>query len=260
MQCPACNHESPDESFGDPAKCPACGVYYEKALALKQRRAAVEQGPAQSDETGARPSIKSGWLGAKVSVEEGRQRRAQEQAEKARRVAKNAVVVTDVQIPFGSMVTLLVKLALAAIPAAIILALIGAVVFGVIKAVQDAYDQPEPVAKYGSSSSSRNQLIPVPSDSQASYEMLDIERASTNVVLTTRRTSGTGEASYAKRFVDCRMARWRYLGTGATLSEMEANEASSSPSGFASFERGSIAFHLAKKACDGIPGTHPSLK
>lgn len=34
------------------------------------------------------------------------------------------VVVTDVELPFGSMVTLLVKLALAAIPAAIIVALV----------------------------------------------------------------------------------------------------------------------------------------
>lgn len=39
MQCPSCDHEAPAGSFGDPARCPDCGAYYEKALALKQRKA-----------------------------------------------------------------------------------------------------------------------------------------------------------------------------------------------------------------------------
>lgn len=37
MQCPACNHEAASAVFGEPAKCPECGVYYHKALANKQR-------------------------------------------------------------------------------------------------------------------------------------------------------------------------------------------------------------------------------
>lgn len=37
MQCPACSHEAPDNAFGEPAKCPACGVFYHKALANKER-------------------------------------------------------------------------------------------------------------------------------------------------------------------------------------------------------------------------------
>ena len=40
------------------------------------------------------------------------------------------VVVTDVKIPFWSMVALLVKLTIAAIPAYLILLVIGALVFG----------------------------------------------------------------------------------------------------------------------------------
>ncbi len=38
MQCPACNHEASDEQFGGPLRCPDCGAFYAKALALKQRR------------------------------------------------------------------------------------------------------------------------------------------------------------------------------------------------------------------------------
>lgn len=37
MQCPVCNHEAPQSDFGDPLKCPECGVDYNKALSAKQR-------------------------------------------------------------------------------------------------------------------------------------------------------------------------------------------------------------------------------
>lgn len=48
---------------------------------------------------------------------------------------KREVVVTDVRIPFWSMVILMVKWAIAAIPALIILLVIGAVVSVVIAAI-----------------------------------------------------------------------------------------------------------------------------
>jgi hypothetical protein len=48
---------------------------------------------------------------------------------------KREVVVTDVKIPFWSMVVLLVKWAIAAIPALIILLVIGAVASAVMAAL-----------------------------------------------------------------------------------------------------------------------------
>ena len=48
---------------------------------------------------------------------------------------KREVVVTDVKIPFWSMVVLLVKWAIAAIPALIILIVIGAVASAVMAAI-----------------------------------------------------------------------------------------------------------------------------
>lgn len=45
------------------------------------------------------------------------------------------VVVTDIDIPFGSMVTFLVKGAIAVIPAAIILAILGAFLTFVFPAI-----------------------------------------------------------------------------------------------------------------------------
>jgi len=37
MQCPVCNCEAPQFDFGDPLKCPECGVDYNKVLSAKQR-------------------------------------------------------------------------------------------------------------------------------------------------------------------------------------------------------------------------------
>lgn len=134
MQCPACNKESDPSDYGDPARCPECGVFYEKALALKQRRLAAEADAAEAAKP--KPSVTSklaeGWSGAMVSVEEGRrQREAEQQRSMASRDASaaNPVVVVDINIAFGSMVMLLVKLAFAAIPAAII---VWVIVWGVI--------------------------------------------------------------------------------------------------------------------------------
>lgn len=45
------------------------------------------------------------------------------------------VVVTDIKIPFGSMVVLMVKWAVATIPALIILILIGSITIALIKAL-----------------------------------------------------------------------------------------------------------------------------
>ena len=45
------------------------------------------------------------------------------------------VVVTDIKIPFRSMVVLMVKWAVATIPALIILILIGSITFGIINAL-----------------------------------------------------------------------------------------------------------------------------
>ena len=50
---------------------------------------------------------------------------------------RQRVVVTDIKMPFASMVVFLVKLAIAAIPAMIILSLIGALVTALIGAFFD---------------------------------------------------------------------------------------------------------------------------
>jgi len=50
-------------------------------------------------------------------------------------VEKYEVVVTDVQMPFGSMVIFMIKWAIATIPAAIILFVIGAILMGILAGI-----------------------------------------------------------------------------------------------------------------------------
>jgi hypothetical protein len=52
-------------------------------------------------------------------------------------IGKTEVVLTDVRIPFGSLVSLWIKVAIAAIPAAIILAFIGVALSSVIVGMLD---------------------------------------------------------------------------------------------------------------------------
>jgi len=49
------------------------------------------------------------------------------------------VVVTDINIPFRSMVVLMVKWAVATIPALIILILIGSITFGILNALMGSW-------------------------------------------------------------------------------------------------------------------------
>lgn len=51
----------------------------------------------------------------------------------------NRVVVTDIKIPFHSMVVLMVKWAVATIPALVILILFGSITFGIISSLMGSW-------------------------------------------------------------------------------------------------------------------------
>lgn len=137
MQCPNCEYVATEEAFGDPAKCPDCGVYYAKALANKIRKDNAEAARAAEREMAtAAPSVVEN---IRESVKAGRARRAEEEAAKLR--AKSAalarpVIVVDINMGFWSMVQFMVKWALATIPAALILLLFfggAASIFGLLR-------------------------------------------------------------------------------------------------------------------------------
>lgn len=43
MQCPDCGHQAPVADFGDPLRCPDCGIYYEKAVIARDQKARLDQ-------------------------------------------------------------------------------------------------------------------------------------------------------------------------------------------------------------------------
>jgi|GEM_PF-806783 len=123
MQCPNCDHEAPQAEFGDALRCPSCGAFYAKALAAKQRREAqqAEQTPVTAEPAEPTPpSVKKKSAGFKLAADH---------VEVATRGLNGAqpVVVVDVQMRFWSMVVFMVKWAIAAIPALLILLVLGTV-------------------------------------------------------------------------------------------------------------------------------------
>jgi len=44
MKCPSCDHQAPRADFGDPRRCPECGVFYHKALESPERKAVAAAG------------------------------------------------------------------------------------------------------------------------------------------------------------------------------------------------------------------------
>jgi hypothetical protein len=129
MQCPNCDHGAEDSEFGSPAKCPSCGVYYEKALAHRRRVEASANQAADkdaSDQPSVSDKLMRGLIGAKLAVEAGRMGRNKREREVADRLdpkSAQAVVVVDLRMNFWSMVWFMVKWAIAAIPALLILAM-----------------------------------------------------------------------------------------------------------------------------------------
>lgn len=98
--CPHCREEAraPAIAAGKTVDCPSCGKSFTIPLPASDHSAHV-----QAKATTVPPLLPRKHLPA----------------------SKQEVIVTDIRIPFGSMVVLIIKWALAAIPAMIILALLG---------------------------------------------------------------------------------------------------------------------------------------
>lgn len=155
MKCPNCDFIEKDEAFGQPPTCPKCGAIYEKALRVRQlkelhlkklkaaaekkaqeqpaqqqaaeKREAVEP-PAEPEEDKVKPGVAASISAGIAEARAERQREADEIASRG----THSVVITDVQIPFLSLVVLLFKIMVAAIPAAIAFYIVILVGLGII--------------------------------------------------------------------------------------------------------------------------------
>lgn len=137
MKCPNCDFIDKDEAFGDPAVCPKCGAIYEKALKIKadkDRQELFEKKRVKSargnQDNGT--SIKSRIASASASVSDGREKRAESAAAHKQKRELQMVVVTDIDMPFWSMVGFMIKLGIAALPAFFIIFMVYTFVLAVI--------------------------------------------------------------------------------------------------------------------------------
>lgn len=111
MQCPECGHTPLAGNQPDPSRCPECGLFYHKASELRRAREqkAQEQAASYASEKRAAASALSPAVRSAMAEYKGAQ----------------PVVVLDVNMSFNSMVVFMIKWAIAAIPALIILSVIG---------------------------------------------------------------------------------------------------------------------------------------
>lgn len=126
MQCPSCNLEAPQAEFGEPLRCPSCGAFYAKALAIKQRQDAENAQRIQS-------AAEQAKVVKKAEQKTGGIRLMADHVAVSTRGLEGVqpVVVVDIQMRFWSMMVFMVKWMLAAIPAVIIFCAIIAIIGGV---------------------------------------------------------------------------------------------------------------------------------
>lgn len=132
MKCPNCDFIDKDEAFGDPATCPKCEAIYEKALRTRALREEFESQRAaqkrhEPEDDGV--TLKDRFSSMTAKSEERRKRREAYAVERGVQMEKKKVIVSDIDMPFWSMVRFMVKWAIASIPAIFILAMIAAYSF-----------------------------------------------------------------------------------------------------------------------------------
>ncbi|MCJ1887422.1 hypothetical protein LNN38_21355 [Pseudomonas sp. LA21] len=117
MQCPDCGHAPAASEQADPSRCPSCGIYYHKALAAKVRQ--LEATNAQKDQALADAEARASSASKAPATVAANVRNAVAEYKGAQ-----PVVVLDVNMSFGSMITFMIKWGLASIPALLILSVI----------------------------------------------------------------------------------------------------------------------------------------
>jgi hypothetical protein len=91
-----------------------------------------------------------------------------------------------------------------------------------------------------------DEIIPVPSDPDATYTFIGGERLPHRQVTVTTKRNGASGASYATRLVDCKQGTFKYLAEGNTLEELKQTTSASEMN---PLEQGSISYYVSIYAC-----------
>lgn len=112
MQCPECSHTPLVGSQPDPNRCPECGIFYQKVLEMRRDREQAAQQQQAADAAARKQAANAVSPNVRSAM--------------AQYKGAQPVVVLDVNMSFNSMVVFMIKWAIAAIPAMLILFALGA--------------------------------------------------------------------------------------------------------------------------------------
>ena len=182
MQCPKCRYEpTMAEIQSSPNDCTKCGVNY----AGHARHA--EQLIAQRE---ARQADDSNRAHASTEVRDA----------SGKHFGPLPVVVVDIKMTFKSMVFFMVKWAIAAIPAALILLVIFVLP---IMVVSSFIEYKSVMARLGSAPQAAGEDMSVPTGSGSEYKLLNSETLASGAIAADVQVKSTSGISFSRYFFNC---------------------------------------------------------
>jgi hypothetical protein len=169
----------------------------------------------------------------------------------------HSVAIVDINMPFWSMVRLMVKWALASIPAIIILVLIGlltAAVFGGVGTAFISSKSASAVPAVAPAVARTERRIPIPESVSAKRFYADDLSVSGVVVAATLRTEGGDGDTYSVFVVDCQSMTGRVTEAGQSRAYMRRVSEN-----MTMLRPGSERFYLARFLCADVPEKHVLL-
>lgn len=238
MKCPKCAYEPTlSEMQASPGDCPQCGVNYDKYQQILAREA-----EEKAQKTAATVALAKASPVVRAALHDY--------------PGAQPVVVVDLKMSFWSMVVFMVKWAIAAIPAFLILFLIGTVLVSFVGGFFSSYSKYSPQAKVdaGSSNSESAEILPevvyTPDPTRGVFWLLSLEQNGSYTVASVRTEAPGGATLYSEFSVDCSSSRGAITRSGYSQATM-GTPSPGEP--YASIDPGSPRFYIAKRMCRDRP-------
>lgn len=229
MKCPKCGHEPTLKQIQDsPEDCTQCGVNFAKYRQIQARDAeeAAQKKAATAAIAKASPVVRTAlyeYPGAQP------------------------VVVVDLKMSFWSMVVFMVKWAIAAIPAVIILALIWLLCASLISAIPAYFSYKDRAEKASSFTAVEPERINAPGYSEREFYLISKESiGSYTTALILMKKPSEGSSVYSRFVVDCALRLAKVTGYGMTISTISDEGAEP---GMQRVDEGSPRGYITDRVC-----------
>lgn len=245
MQCPKCKYEpTMAEQQQSPSDCIRCGVNYEghaRHIAAANAKAEGQQVEARSQGLKVAPAV----------------------ADATRQFpGAQPVVIVDIKMSFWSMVVFMVKWAFAAIPALLIICVLGAALFVFVAGFVSGIGgrAPSVTSLSGTKSNSAStfpERIVTPPSTSATFWLIGLREDDGIVHMTVRTDSADGSQLYSEFAVSCVSGRGMIVAAGKTPISMMPDP---KVAGFSAIQPDTPRQAIAARGCRNRPETHEVLK